>query len=111
MNHNGSRILIPIQEMTVLHLGDNPDGPRYTVSGVRIEHGIQKAHLRGGGRSGRIERTLQVGESVTHPEVGTLTLVHIRVHVRATGRTGGGGTATFAFDPAPGFTINPALLT
>ncbi|RTE50266.1 hypothetical protein [Actinobaculum sp. 352] len=111
MSHNNSGILIPAQEMTVLHLGDDPDGPRFTVSGVRVEDGVQKAHLRGGGRTGRIKRTLQAGESVNHPGVGTFTLVHIRVQVRAPGRTGGGGIATFAFDPAPGFTINPALLT
>ncbi|AWE43144.1 MULTISPECIES: hypothetical protein [unclassified Actinobaculum] len=104
-------ILIPIQENTLLHLGVAPNGPSYTVSGVRVEHGTQQAHIRSGNGRARIDQTLQVGESVTHPRVGTFTLVHIRVHIRTPGRTGGGGIATFAFEPAPGFTINPALLS
>ncbi len=103
-------ILIPIQENTILHLDTDPNGPWYTVSGVRVEHGVQQAHIQGGNGTTHIDQTLQVGEPVTHPGVGTFTLVHIRVHVRTPGRTGGGGIATFAFDPAPGFTINPALL-
>ncbi|AWE43148.1 hypothetical protein [Actinobaculum sp. 313] len=54
-----------------------PDTANYTVSGVRIENGIRKATISGGRKTDGINKTLQVGESVSHPGVGTFTLLSI----------------------------------
>ncbi|AWE41813.1 hypothetical protein [Actinobaculum sp. 313] len=106
-------IPIAMIERTSLWLGADDDGPKYTVSGVRIENGIRKAHIRGSGKGlGSIDRTLQVGESVTQPGVGTFTLLSITPEERDRDPEliGSGGSAGFCFEPEPGFEIDPCLV-
>jgi|GEM_PF-397804 len=101
-----------INEGTRSRLGVPPDGVNYTVSGVRIENGIRMATITGGDRNSGIDKTLQVGESVTHPGVGTFTLLSITPEDddRDPELIGSGGSAGFCFEPEPGFEIDPCLV-
>jgi len=104
-------IIISISEGTVLDLGTDLEGPHYTVSGIRIENGIRKAYVGGGGKEiGSIGQTLQVGESVTHPGVGTFTLRSITPYQGDPELIGAGGSAGFCFEPEPGFEVDPCLV-
>ncbi|AWE41812.1 hypothetical protein [Actinobaculum sp. 313] len=105
-------IPIGIREGTRSRLGVPPDGVNYTVYGVRIENGVRKATLSGGNTITGIDRTLQVGESVTQPGVGTFTLLSITPEERDRDPEliGSGGSAGFCFEPEPGFEIDPCLV-
>jgi len=70
------------------------------------------ATINGGNTTSGIDQTLQVGESVTHPGVGTFTLLSITPEKddRDPELIGSGGSAGFCFEPEPGFEIDPCLL-
>jgi len=99
-----------ISEGTRSQLSVPPDDMSYTVSGVRIENGIRRANISGGNTASGINQDLQVGESVTQPGVGTFTLVGINPWTTTPRPTGLGGSASFCFEPEPGFEIDPCLL-
>jgi hypothetical protein len=102
-------IIITIQETTNLWLGVGRDSPSYTVHGAMIKDGIMQATLLGGDRSTGIHQKLWLGESVTHPGVGTFTLIDVTPVAKLPLRPGQGNYATFSFVPAPGFQVNPKL--
>ncbi len=103
-------IFIGISEGTLFYLGVPPDAVNYTVYGPRIENGVRKATISGGNTTSGIDQTLQVGESVTQPGVGTFTLVGINPWTTTPRPTGLGGSASFCFEPEPGFEIDPCLV-
>ncbi|AWE43276.1 hypothetical protein [Actinobaculum sp. 313] len=102
-------IIITIQETTNLRLGVGRDSPSYTVLHVRIKDGIMQATLLGGDKSTGIHQELRLGESVTHPGVGTFTLIDVTPVAKLPLQDGQGNYATFSFVPAPGFQVNPKL--
>lgn len=88
--------------------------PAYTVSEARIENGIMVAVLRGTDDhpDGGISRTrLTAGQSVTDARAGTFTLLHVTP--QAGGLTPGlrAASATFEFQPAPGFELAAGLVS
>lgn len=98
--------MIDIQETTLFRPGIRIDGPAYTTSGVRIEHGIMKANLSGD----ELDSDLNVGESVVADGVGMFTLLDVTPRDPSTdGMVGGGGTATFCFQPDPAFDVDPSF--
>lgn len=85
--------------------------PAYDVGGVRIEQGVMQAALSGvdtDGGGGFGTTVLTIGESVTDPEAGTFTLLDVQPASSALD-DGSGGTATFCYEPAPDFEVNPGL--
>lgn len=99
---------IGIQETTLVQPGTDPD-TLYSVSGVRIENGIQYAHISGGNNNSGISADLAVGQSITHVGVGTFTLLSVSLEGKDPSVPGAGGTASFCFEPTPGFEINPDI--
>ncbi|MBE6483904.1 MAG: hypothetical protein E7Z96_03880 [Actinomycetaceae bacterium] len=102
--------IITIQETTNLRLSAEADGPSYTVTHVKAENGNRYATLLGGDKTSGIHEELQLGDSVTHDGVGTFTLIDTSPSNRPSGADGGGGFATFCFEPEDDFNINPDLL-
>ncbi|MGO3796525.1 MAG: hypothetical protein ACTJGR_05325 [Pauljensenia sp.] len=85
--------------------------PAYDVGGTRIEQGVMRAALSGvdtDGVGGFETTVLTIGESVTDPKAGTFTLLDVEPTSSALG-DGSGGTATFCYEPAPDFEVNPEL--
>lgn len=85
--------------------------PAYDVGGARVEQGVMQAALSGvdtDGVGGFETTVLTIGESVTDPKAGTFTLLDVQPASSALG-DGSGGTATFCYEPAPDFEVNPGL--
>ena len=87
--------------------------PAYTVSNVRVVDGMMMATVRGGYPVDSPNATdrpaelsvcsdLQAGEALTHPGVGTFTLLYVNPIVIPF-ESGSGPIATLEFAPAPGF--------
>ena len=87
--------------------------PAYTVSNVRVVDGMMMATVRGGYPVDSPNATdrpaelsvcsdLQAGEALTHPGVGTFTLLYVTPIVIPF-ESGSGPIATLEFAPAPGF--------
>ena len=104
---------IGITEGTVFRPGAD-SFPVYSVHGVRILGGIMKAGFRGGfmegdgapGGAESFSAELNAGESATHSGVGTFTLLSVSPSsVFDLLRPGGGGTASFCFQPEPTFEL------
>lgn len=101
--------LISVTENTNFALGEDIS---LTVAGVRIEDGVMMAtpdtvDLSGATRG--VHASLVVGEAVTHAGVGTFTLLDVVPRTRPPGFDGGGGTATFCFEPDPDFVLDPRV--
>ncbi len=99
---------VSIQEATIFEPGAETEDS-YTTSGVRVEDGIEIAYLGGGNKQGGIGARLAVGQSVTHEGVGTFTLLSISLEGKQPGVPGAGGSATFCFEPAPGYEVRSNL--
>ncbi|WP_131333472.1 hypothetical protein [Schaalia vaccimaxillae] len=82
------------------------DDVMVVVNGVRIEDGVMKAHLSSVGSVDGVGASLVVGEAVVHPGVGTYTLLDVVPRSRPAGQDGGGGQASFCFEPEPGFALD-----
>ena len=100
---------IGIRETTVFRTGRDTD-EAYSVSGVRIKDGIQYAAIIGGNYDTGIVADLAVGQSVTHEGVGTFTLLEISLEGKQPAEPGAGGSATFCFEPAPGYALSVDLV-
>ena len=99
---------IGIRETTVFRTGRVTD-EIYSVGGVRIKDGIQYATIYGGNKQGGIDARLAVGQSVIHEGVGTFTLLEISLEGKHPAKPGAGGSATFCFEPAPGYEVRSNL--
>ncbi|OKL51108.1 hypothetical protein [Buchananella hordeovulneris] len=84
------------------------------ASGPRFEDGVAAAGLGVGfdvpGKPGAYG-SLRAGESVSHPEVGTLTLLDVKVVETPPGQVGGGNLAVYCFRPTPTFDLDTDRLT
>ncbi|MDO5081278.1 hypothetical protein [Buchananella hordeovulneris] len=84
------------------------------VSGPSFEDGIATAAITvsfpGTNKPGA-DRPLRAGESVSHPEVGTLTLLDVKVVETPPGQVGGGNLAVYCFRPTPTFDLDTDRLT
>lgn len=98
--------VISVSENTNFDLGEDIS---LTVAGVRIEDGVMKASFVSIGYTSGVHASLVVGEAVTHAGVGTFTLLDVVPRTRPPGFDGGGGTATFCFEPDPDFVLDPRI--
>ena len=106
--------IVSIQETTVLRPGVGMY-PAYSVSDVRVEQGVMKAHIGGGFPESdstvsvkSMSADLEGGQVVTHQGVGAFRLIDVEPAGFSLA-SGTGGTAIFCSEPEAGFEVNSSL--
>ena len=83
------------------------------VSGPRFEDSIAAAAITvsfpGTNKPGA-DGALKAGEAVSHPEVGTFTLLDVKIIETQPGLDGGGNLAVYCFRPTPTFDLDTDIL-